>query len=315
MTKSKIYKPDKYSKILVPSEQYPYWDDNRLLIPFTSGRKIGFMNKNRVVVIPPKYSAYYGNCYTRDDYVRVEEMKAEWRGQNKANSIQFLEGLINYKGEEVYPCEYLGILPSFNPTGLFTFISQRREYTVITAGGKEIVPYGKYTWIDGFDQGFARVKVGGSSSSLDEPEARWGIIDESGNEVKHPELDYVWPFYGKNKLNVKLKQGDTTYVFFLDTKTTELYNIVFIPFARFIEEYGTINIYTYINEYSGDECIKYCTYRNHKNAENPLYISKELKTFTYPQLQEVQNYLSIVSFPSGRYCLCLETWEEIDICK
>lgn len=315
MTKGKIYEPDKYSKIFVPSEQYHYWEDKRLLIPFTSGRKIGFMNRNRAIVIPPKYSAYYGNCYTKDDYVRVENVKAEWRGQNKANSIQFLEGLINYEGEEIYPCEYLGILPSFNPAGLFTFISQEKKYAVITPGGKEIVPYGKYTWVDGFDQGYARVKVGGSPSSLDEPEAKWGIIDGLGNEVKQSEFDYIWPFYGKDKLNVKLKKGDMTYVFFLDTKTTEPYNIDFISFAQFIEEYGTISIYTYINEYTGDECIKYCTYSNHKGTKTPLYISKELKTFTYAQLKEAQNNLSVASFPSGKYCLCLETWEEIDICK
>lgn len=34
-----------YTKVLVPANQYDFNNDKRLLIPFTSGEKIGFVNR------------------------------------------------------------------------------------------------------------------------------------------------------------------------------------------------------------------------------------------------------------------------------
>lgn len=37
-------------------------DDNRLLIPFTSGDKIGFVDKEGAIVVKPQFTMYYGDC-------------------------------------------------------------------------------------------------------------------------------------------------------------------------------------------------------------------------------------------------------------
>ena len=48
-----------YTKVLVPANRYDFNNDKRLLIPFTSGEKIGFANNNQEIVVQPKYTMYY----------------------------------------------------------------------------------------------------------------------------------------------------------------------------------------------------------------------------------------------------------------
>ena len=53
------------------------------------------------------------------------------------------------------------------------------EWAVLDSEDKEIVPFGKYNWIDGFDHELARVKVRNRYTG----KSKWGIIDMHGNEV------------------------------------------------------------------------------------------------------------------------------------
>lgn len=123
---------------------------------------------------------------------------------------------------------------------------------VVDLDGNVIVPFGKYAWIDGFDHGLARVRTegltgwhGGSFSDFyyynanitspyksddeilndiqkdrrEHPQryAKWGIINERGEEVLPVEYDSVWNFYGKNKKYTKVeKDGKAHDVFFHD---------------------------------------------------------------------------------------------------
>lgn len=129
-------------------------------------------------------------------------------------------------------------------------VIQRSDYKwgVVNAAGKEVVPFGKYGWIDGFDSGLARVRTEGKTDytknivaildgnfdaitdrakieALEEedrkehPEwyAKWGIINEEGEEVLPVEYDSVWKFLGKNRNSTRVeKDGDRFEVYFHD---------------------------------------------------------------------------------------------------
>ena len=133
-------------------------------------------------------------------------------------------------------------------------VAQREDYQwgVLDLKGNTIVPFGKYGWIDGFEQGLARVRTHGDSgrvpknvSILDfdseekprliegkenievyiksdrvkhpEQYAKWGIINEEGKEVLPVENDDVWNFLGKNRFSTKVViNGKAHNVFFHD---------------------------------------------------------------------------------------------------
>ena len=133
-------------------------------------------------------------------------------------------------------------------------VAQGLDYLwgVLDHEGNEIVPFGKYGWIDGFDQGLARVRTQGNSGrvantvaiidlesdkakvvegrenledfiKLDrakhpETYAKWGIINERGEEVLPVEYDDVWNFFGKGRFSTKVVQNGETIT--IPTKTT-----------------------------------------------------------------------------------------------
>ncbi len=127
------------------------------------------------------------------------------------------------------------------------------QWGVVDSEGNIIVPYGKYGWIDGFDQGLARVHTHGRTTytkniaemgyvgddleavnSVTDPKeihqivleekkqnpeafAKWGIINERGEEVLPLEYDEVWNFFGKNRYSTRVvKNGKNTEVYFHD---------------------------------------------------------------------------------------------------
>lgn len=124
------------------------------------------------------------------------------------------------------------------------------EWGVIDKNGNIIVPFGKYGWIDGFDSGLARVRSHGHSGRvgnailiikdlenwdvvegkdniqryhdeerLKKPQnyAKWGIINEAGEEVLPVEYDDVWNFLGKDRISTKVvKNGVEFDIFFHD---------------------------------------------------------------------------------------------------
>lgn len=120
------------------------------------------------------------------------------------------------------------------------------KWGVIDSAGNEIVPFGKYGWIDGFEKGLCRVCSHGRmmytkniiaviSSGNEviqdqnmiekqvqedfrnhrEAYAKWGIINEKGEEVLPVEYDEVWKFYGKGKIKTKVvKDGIAKDIYF-----------------------------------------------------------------------------------------------------
>lgn len=132
-------------------------------------------------------------------------------------------------------------------------VAQRSDYLwgVLDHEGNEIVPFGKYGWIDEFDQGLARVRTHGKTGrvantvaiidldsdttkvikgreyleayiKLDrarhpETYAKWGIINEQGEEVLSTKYDNVWNFLGKERFSTRVVlNGEAHEVFFHD---------------------------------------------------------------------------------------------------
>ena len=171
------FKSTEHTKILVPATKYDITSDGRLLIPFTEGPKIGFMDRNRNVVVKPEYSMYYGDCYSEDDFIRVAKLNTY--GYPRANGDvatyhNYIEGLINSKGELVLPLEFMSIKLALGNNAVITVRALNGKHGVITLEGEEIVPFDKYQWIDSYELGLARV-IGLSG--------KWGIINETGEEV------------------------------------------------------------------------------------------------------------------------------------
>jgi hypothetical protein len=86
------------------------------------------------------------------------------------------------------------------------------EWAVLDSEDKEIVPFGKYNWIDGFDHELARVKVRNRYTG----KSKWGIIDMHGNEVLPPEYDEIWKFLGKGRSDTRVVQDGVSQQFDLN---------------------------------------------------------------------------------------------------
>lgn len=201
---------NQHTKVLIPAERHNFSVDKRLLIPFTNGDKIGFMNKDGVEVVKPLYTMYYDDCYDESDYTRVTidyQYGYVRSGGKVACYKRPLFGLINSKGEYIFEPSFFGMAPSIGNKNIYTVQKQDFQYGVISVDGTEIVPFGKYNWIDGFDKGLARVII---PNGQKENENKWGLIDETGKEILPVMYDYIWPFYCRNRFSTKLVKGDFT---------------------------------------------------------------------------------------------------------
>ena len=214
-----------YTKVLVSATSYDFKADKRILIPFTSGDSIGFMDNEGYEIVKPVYSMYYGDCYSEDDFIIVTKIYTygyQRSGGNVATYHRPKYGLLNSRGKVVMPVENYSICKALGNKKLFTVQREDRQYGVVTADGREIVPFGKYDWIGGFDNGYARVKVGKNSNSLVENGNKWGIIDENGNEVLPVIYDDVWNFFRKGRKSTSIvKDGVRSLFVFPEFKRQE----------------------------------------------------------------------------------------------
>lgn len=103
--------------------------------------------------------------------------------------------------------------------------------------GSVVVPFGKYNWIDGYDNGLARVKIGTATNGQKENGNKWGLIDENGNEVLPIEYDDIWAFYDKKRTTTKVVKGDIAQ----DIVLSDILGVNDIPLkdSRLYDDYGT----------------------------------------------------------------------------
>lgn len=203
---------DQDTKILVPAKEYNLSEDKRLLIPFAEWNKIGFINRKGEIVVEPMYSMYHGECYSEEDYIKVSEVYSRGfpRSGGKVSTYNdFAYGLIDSKGNVILESNYRVLLTPIESKKLFTVQGKDYRYSVINANGEEVIPAGKYVWIDGFDHGFARVITHKPANNKDGYEKVCGLINEQGEEVVPCSNCYIRNFYGKDYDTIEF-QGHAT---------------------------------------------------------------------------------------------------------
>ena len=129
--------------------------------------------------------------------------------------------MLKADGTFLVPIEYEGISNQLF-SNCYTLRSLAKGYSVIDFQGNEIVPFGKYNYIDGFDTGLARVKIGTTTNGLADSGSLWGIIDEGGNENLKPIYANIWNFYDKNSVILKVKFKSSPYRRFIVKSISEI---------------------------------------------------------------------------------------------
>lgn len=208
MSQKETLKLHNHTKVLVPANSYEFSADTRLLIPFTSGEKIGFINNKGEIIVTPQYNMYYGECYNENDYIKVTQLYHYGFSRADGSVVTYsrpLYGLINHLGETIIEPECFSIVPSkwCNET-VYTIQRKDYKYGVININGEEIIPFGKYQWIDGFDHGLVRVRIGKETNAKKMTTNLWGIVNDKGVEVLPLEYSEIWNFYDKNRLSTKV---------------------------------------------------------------------------------------------------------------
>lgn len=134
MEKKELLSVNQYTKVLVPASSYNMQDDDRLLIPFTSGDKIGFVNKEGYIVVKPQFTMYYGDCYDESDNIRVaiDDLYGFPRSAGRfATYKRPMYGLINYKGETIFEPSFYSLIPAIGNKNLYTVQNNHFEYAVL----------------------------------------------------------------------------------------------------------------------------------------------------------------------------------------
>lgn len=214
-TNGSIKQIDYSTKILVNRLHYDINNDDRFLLPFVQNAKIGFVNKEAEIIIPASYRFVLDDFYHEKSLVRVGEtygVAFERKTSTPAVYLRERYGLLKTNGELLLPIEYEGIvMPIFS--NRIVLRSYEKGYAVIDFNGNIIVPFGKYNYIDGFDRGVARVKQGKTTNGLQKSDAKWGIIDENGNEVLEPIYNNIWNFYNKALQYTRVESDEKIFEF------------------------------------------------------------------------------------------------------
>lgn len=189
------------AKVIVPIKNYDLTKDRRLLIPFVYGEKVGFFNQGLDIVVSPEYITYHGECYCKEDYIMTVKRIPCHLGYRNI----YFYGIIDCWGKEILPTEYFRIGLPYKSNTLFTVEDRFCKYAVIDNKGNEIIPFNKYTYIDGVSHNYFRVKAGGTPDCLEGHGAKWGIINSKGEEVVPIQYDFIQPFYQKDLSSVYLR--------------------------------------------------------------------------------------------------------------
>lgn len=216
---------DYNAPILVSQSTYDIKNDKRFLIPFVQGFKIGFVNKDAEIVIPASYDFVLDVFYCENSLVRVgNTFGIAYQRKNSEPSVYLHKrfGLLKSNGDLLLPIEYEGIsMPIFSDC--IVLRSNKLGYAVIDSTGNFVVPFGKYNYIDGYDNGYARVKLGKNTNGLRETDALWGIIDENGKEVLKPIYKNIGIFYDKTLLYTRVESENGIFEFHLSEGELKYY--------------------------------------------------------------------------------------------
>lgn len=197
--------------IIVNSEDYNIQSDKRLLIPYVQNKTglIGFINKRGHTKFTYSFNSVYDDFYSVDDVVRV----GEWAVCGDKHI--FVKSVIKTDGRYLFKDRYKEIIMS-EDRQRFVVENSKGEWAVIDRAEKEIVPYGKYDWIDGFRNGVARVKQGKITNGNNIGEKLWGIINTEGKEILPVAFPNIHSFVDDSK-------GYITIEYFNEEKVESIY--------------------------------------------------------------------------------------------
>ncbi len=203
--------------IVADASSYNFEGDSRSVIPFVSGLKWGAMNGTGEVIIEPKYDFIINDPLTNSGLIRVgiiDLSKTYYMPADSAPHYRYRVGLFDSFGKKILDIYYKGLIISQDGK-LITAQNKEGLYGVMNVEGNIIVPFGKYSYIDGFDKGLARVKIGNQTNGVANSGNKWGLINDKGEEVMPVEYDNIWKFYGKNRYSTRVeKGGNSSKVYF-----------------------------------------------------------------------------------------------------
>jgi len=179
-------------KIIVNATQYELAKDNRFLIPFMvyehNEIRFGFADKDGNIVIPAKYDKVFDDFHNSDDLVRVgKRFVIDYGTEATPHQYKFFYcGLINSNGEELIPCnKYWELYFADDRKDLLVAkgtLCDKVGWSLIDTFGNVIIPRGKYTYIDLFYNGMARVQLCKRDDDGRVVELN-GLINKKGEEI------------------------------------------------------------------------------------------------------------------------------------
>lgn len=199
---------------IVPAKNYDIRNDERILIPFIKGVKIGFVNRQGEIVIEPTYDVVRGNCLSEGSYVHVGfnySYAYERKNGEPATYNRTKWGLINFKGEYILEPQYSAII--VNTTSIIVRRAYGHEYdgsyALLDMNGEEIIPFGIYKDIEPFENGLSRCR-----NYRQEDSKRielCGVINEQGDVVLECSDRQIMPFYGRYRSRYLSSLKDILY--------------------------------------------------------------------------------------------------------
>lgn len=194
--------------------------DGRLLIPFMENCKWGLLNALGQIVLEAKYDIIIGECRNTDEKVMIG-VNIAYSYDNKGKIYSYARrnyGLVDSSGKVIFEPIFKSILVS-DDNKLVSVMKDGFGYAVLDMEGNEIVSYGNYSYIDGFDHGFARVK---SKFDSEKPETscKWGLINTDGSFALPCEYSNIWNFYRKGRTSTRVEDSTnkSSFTFFFTEK-------------------------------------------------------------------------------------------------
>lgn len=190
------------ASFIVPACNYNVKQDKRLLIPFVQNHKIGFVNREGVEIVKPKFDCYTGECYKESDFIEVGIIYGyAYERKNRVPEVYIRQkwGLLDSQGKLVLEPNYSGIIISANA------VIVRRAYgheydgshSLLNSNFETIVPFGVYRDIEPFENGLSRCRnhiwIEGKRKEV------FSVINEQGEIILKESERNILPFYGKYK--------------------------------------------------------------------------------------------------------------------
>lgn len=209
----------------IPINETALQNERCQLIPVLINNKIGFINHNAEIIVKPQFDEIKGEFLSQNSTVCVSQQK-KW-------------GVIDILGNFIISLSYSHIIPGIG----CQLYSVEKNYKHAILDNKEniVVDFGTFQWIDGFDEGFARVIKG----------EKWGLIDVNGELVLPTEYDELWNFYGKKRDGTSIRIGGMmNIIYFNDLRRKGIDKESYVQFKEvyYDESFSSASSNPYYND-------------------------------------------------------------------